>query len=224
MNVTSSRGTRDRRGARTNEEITAETRRRLIAAARRLFATRGYADTTADEIGEKAGLTRGALHYQFGDKRGVFVAVTEQLLRELVANLARDTMEGMPEGTEELERGATLMLEAYGGPELSRLLLRDAPQVLGWQQWLALQEKSGLSALLDHALAHWVEVGWIERGSVEPTRRLLFGALVHAGVAIAEAADREAALARYREPLQRLIRGLRPSRSAAAHRRARRPG
>jgi AcrR family transcriptional regulator len=210
MKVTSSRSKPARR---SNAEWTADTRRRLIAAARKLFASRGWADVSSEEIGARAGLTRGALHYQFGDKRGLFVAVLEQILRELVADLARDTMEGNPEGTAELERGALLLLEAYGHSEIQRLLLLDAPQVLGWQEWLALQERSGLAALLDHALDHWVEAGWVERARVEPTRRLLFGALVHAGAAIADAPDRAAALAAYREPLRRLIRGLaRPAR------------
>ena len=199
---------RPRSSARTNAEWSAATRQRLVAAARRLFAAHGYAGVTTEQIGARAGLTRGALHYQFGDKRGLFVAVLEQILRELVADLARDTMQGISEGTAELERGALLLLEAYGRAEIQRVLLLDAPQVLGWQEWLALQERSGLAALLDHALAHWVEAGWVERSRVEPTRRLLFGAIVHAGAAIAEAPERAAALASFREPLRRLIRGL----------------
>jgi AcrR family transcriptional regulator len=193
---------------RTNEEWSADTRRRLLRAARSLFASRGYADVGTEEIGARAGLTRGALHYQFGDKRGLFVAVVEQILRELVAELAHDTMAGIEEGTAELERGSLLLLETYGRAEIQRTLLLDAPQILGWQKWLALQERSGLAALLDHALAHWVEAGWLERGRVEPTRRLLLGAIVHAGAAIADAPDRAAALASFREPLRRLIRGL----------------
>ena len=226
MKVPSSRKRPPARGpaakrARTNAEITAETRAQLLAVGRRLFAANGWAETSADALGAAAGLTRGALHYHFGDKRGLFVAVTEQILRELVADLARDTMKGMPAGTAELERGAALLLEAYGRPEIQRILLRDGPQVLGWQQWLAVQEQSGLAALLDHALAHWVEAGWIERRAVEPTRRLLFGALVHAGVAIAEAADRKAALAQFREPLRRLVRGLAPRGGVPASRRRR---
>jgi len=209
---------------RTNAEITAETRAQLLAVGRRLFAANGWAGTSADALGADAGLTRGALHYHFGDKRGLFVAVIEQILRELVADLARDTMKGIPEGTAELERGAALLLEAYGRPEIQCILLRDGPQVLGWQRWLAVQEESGLAALLDHALAHWVEAGWIERRAVEPTRRLLFGALVHAGVAIAEADDRKAALARFREPLRRLVRGLAPRGATPASRRRRLSG
>ncbi len=201
---------RSRPVPRTNEAITAETRRLLLKVGRRLFAANGYAETSADAIGAKAGLTRGALHYHFGDKRGLFVAVLEELLRELVASLAKDTMKGIAEGTAELERGATLLLEAYGRPEMQRILLRDGPQVLGWQPWIEIQEASGLAALLDHALTHWVEAGWIEQRAVEPTRRLLSGALIHAGVAIAEASDRKAALAHFREPLQRLVRGLAP--------------
>ena len=207
---------RSRRVPRTNEAITAETRRQLLTVGRRLFAANGYSETSADAIGAEAGLTRGALHYHFGDKRGLFVAVLEQLLRELVESLAKDTKKGIEEVTAELERGAGLLLEAYGRPEIQRILLRDGPQVLGWQPWLEVQEQSGLAALLDHALVHWVEAGWIERRAVEPTRRLLSGALVHAGIAIAEAADRKAALALFREPLRRLVRGLAPRGAAKA--------
>jgi AcrR family transcriptional regulator len=208
MEVASTRPRGRRAAPRTNQEITAETRRGLIAVARRLFADQGWEATSADAIGAAAGLTRGALHYHFGDKRGLFRAVLEQILRELVASLATDTMKGVPEGTEELERGAALLLEAYGRPEIQRILLRDGPQVLGWKDWLAVQEESGLAALLDHALAHWVEAGWIERRAALPLRRMLSGALVHAGVAIAEARDRKAALAEFRAPLRRLVRGL----------------
>lgn len=193
---------------RTNAEHSAETRRSLLDAGRRLFATRGFAETSADQLAERAGLTRGALHYQFGDKQGLFVAVLKELLGELVQRLARDTMEGDPEGTAELERGCALLLDAYGDRAVQQLLLRDGPVVLGWVPWRKLQEEAGLVALLRHAIDHWVEAGWMEPTEAEPLIRLLLGALTQAGVAIAEAEDRDAAVALYRRQVQRLVQGL----------------
>lgn len=195
---------------RTNEEISEDTRRRLLAAARRLFATRGYARVSADEIADKAALTRGALHYQFGDKRGLFQAVTQQLLGELARRIFTDTMSQVAEGPAELERGCEVLLEAYGDPALQTILLRDAPVVLGWAEWRRLQDEAGLAGLIGHALDHWVEAGWIEAPRVEPLARLLLGALTQAGLAIGEATDRPAALARYRAEIRALVRGLAP--------------
>lgn len=193
---------------RTNEEITAETRRALLAAGRRLFGKRGYDAVSADAIGDAAGLTRGALHYQFGDKRGLFNAVLEELLAELTERIARGTMENLPEGPEELERGALLLLDAYGLPEVQRLLLQDAPHVLGLLEWREMHERSGLAALLDHALSHWVEAGMLEASRTDATRRLLLGALMHAGIVVAGSADAATTLAEFREPIRRMIRGF----------------
>jgi AcrR family transcriptional regulator len=197
---------------RTNEEWSEATRRKLLGAGRKLFATRGYADVSADQIAERAGLTRGALHYQFGDKRGLFEAVTRELLDGLARRVFTDTMSAVQEGPEELERGCEVLLGAYGEPELQAILLRDAPVVLGWADWRRLHEESGLSALIGHALQHWVEAGWIEAGRVEPLTRLLFGVLTQAGVAIGEAKDRRAAHAAYRAEVRRLVRALAPVR------------
>jgi AcrR family transcriptional regulator len=195
---------------RTNAEISEETRGKLLAAGRRAFAARGYADASADEIGEAAGLTRGALHYQFQDKRGLFEAVAQAMLAELAERIARRTMENDPAETEELERGCDLLLEAYGEPEIQTILLRDAPVVLGWTTWHRMQDEAGLVALLRHALEHWATAGWITAERAEPIARLLLGALTQAGVAIAEAEDRTRALTRYRAELRALVRGLIP--------------
>jgi AcrR family transcriptional regulator len=204
-------GATTHRRRRTNEEWSEATRRKLLAAGRRLFASRGYANVSADEIAERAGLTRGALHYQFGDKRGLFEAVTRELLAGLARRLYTDTMSHVEEGPAELERGCEVLLHAYGEPELQAILLRDAPVVLGWADWRRLHDESGLAALIGHALRHWVEAGWIDGARVEPLTRLLFGALTHAGVAIGEAKDRRAALAAYRAEVRRLVRSLAPA-------------
>ena len=60
------------------------TRAKLLAAARGLFADRGYAHVGTEEIVRAAGVTRGALYHQFADKRDLFAAVFEELEGELI--------------------------------------------------------------------------------------------------------------------------------------------
>lgn len=61
----------------------AETRKKLIEVARRSFTTYGYAETSMDKLTAEAGLTRGALYHHFGDKKGLFAAVVDQIDSEM---------------------------------------------------------------------------------------------------------------------------------------------
>ena len=70
---------------RTRSESMAENRGKLIAAARKAFAEKGYADASMDALTADVGLTRGALYHNFGDKRGLFAAVVEQIDTEMAS-------------------------------------------------------------------------------------------------------------------------------------------
>ncbi|MCX7320699.1 MAG: helix-turn-helix domain containing protein, partial [Hyphomicrobiales bacterium] len=56
-----------------------ETRAKLIEAARKAFASKGYAASSMDDLTAAAGLTRGALYHNFGDKKGLLQAVIHQI-------------------------------------------------------------------------------------------------------------------------------------------------
>ena len=60
---------------RTQAERTATTREALLRAARQLFGEHGFAGTPREDIVERAGVTRGALHHHFGRKEDLFRAV-----------------------------------------------------------------------------------------------------------------------------------------------------
>lgn len=194
--------------ARTNAEITAETRARLIQAARRVFARDGYADTTGDALAEAAGLTRGAVYYQFGGKEGLFAACADAAARELVQRIFVETMKDTPPEVQELAIGGGLLLDAFSEPEIATILLRDAPGVLGWPAWMCLMEEAGLVGLIDHALGHWADAGLIAPGQVRPVARLLFGAVIQAAQAIATADDPQRTTEDYRASITWMIAGL----------------
>ena len=63
----------------TQDEKTAETRRRLLDAAIVCLIDRGYANTTTSEIAERAGLSRGAQLYYFPKKEELLTSAVEHL-------------------------------------------------------------------------------------------------------------------------------------------------
>lgn len=72
---------------RLRADMIAETRASLIAAGREAFGTVGYAAASMDELTATAGLTRGALYHHFGDKKGLFAAVLDQIDAEMTVRL-----------------------------------------------------------------------------------------------------------------------------------------
>lgn len=112
------------------ERKMAETRTKLIEVARRAFAEYGYADTSMDKLTAEAGLTRGALYHHFGDKRGLFAAVVDQIDSQM-AEFAQQHLE-QPDDLWEglLLEGRTYIKNALN-PEFQRIVLRDGPAVLG---------------------------------------------------------------------------------------------
>lgn len=66
---------------RTTDGDGAPVPQRLLAAATRLFADRGYDRTSVQEIVEAAGVTKGALYHYFGSKEDLLQEVYSRLLR-----------------------------------------------------------------------------------------------------------------------------------------------
>ncbi|MCO5105490.1 MAG: TetR family transcriptional regulator [Burkholderiaceae bacterium] len=70
--------------ARRTKEQSAQTRARLIEAARAQFEQHGYARTTLEQIARAAGLTRGAVYFHFADKAALFRAMRDEVELPLV--------------------------------------------------------------------------------------------------------------------------------------------
>lgn len=71
----------------TQADRTAATRRKLIAAAARIFARDGFEAARLEEIAAAAGYTRGALYANFKDKEDLFFALLEDWTGERVSEL-----------------------------------------------------------------------------------------------------------------------------------------
>lgn len=76
---------------------------RLLAAATRLFAEKGYDRTSVQEIVEAAGVTKGALYHYFGSKDDLLHEVYARVLRIQQERL--DAFAGADAPVEERLRG-----------------------------------------------------------------------------------------------------------------------
>jgi AcrR family transcriptional regulator len=188
--------------SRTQAERSETTRGALIGAARRLFAERGYADVGTEEIVRAAGVTRGALYHHFDGKRDLLRAVYEQLESEI----AREIAEGATPGAsvlEALSAGATMFLDHCLEPEVQRIVLLDAPAVLGWEEWREIGARYGLG-LIEGLLSAGMDSGEIRRQPIEPLSHALLGALDEIAMLVARAEDP----ARARDDAGQTIRSL----------------
>jgi len=174
---------------RTQSERTEATRGALMAAARRLFAERGYDAVGTEEIVRAAGLTRGALYHHFGSKAELLGAVYERLEAESTERVARVVLGSELESPlEAMKAGVEAFLDECAEPELQRIALHDAPAVLGWDRWREIAAANGLG-LIEASLSAAIEAGEIKPLPVRPMAHLLLGALDEAAMLVARAED-----------------------------------
>ncbi|WP_043361038.1 TetR/AcrR family transcriptional regulator [Belnapia sp. F-4-1] len=186
-----------------------ETRAKLIRAARSAFAEQGYAAASMDELTAAAGLTRGALYHNFGDKKGLLRAVIAQLDAEMVAKAraARDRAETPWLGF--LEEGVAY-IELALEPEIQRIMLLDGPAVLGDpSQWPGQNACLQETTMTIEAL---IASGTVRPMDAEAAARLVNGAALNAALWVAASDDPPAVLAKAVEAFRCLASGLLKSR------------
>jgi AcrR family transcriptional regulator len=198
---------RDRSRGRTQAERSEATRAALIEAARALFGDRGYADVGTEEIVRRAGVTRGALYHHFDGKQDLLRAAYEELEAEFAGRVAA-SLEGGESPLEVMRAGAEMFLDAALDREVQRIVLLDAPAVLGWEEWRAIGFRHGLG-LMEGTLVAAMDAGEIRRQPVRPLAHALLGALDEVAMLVPRAEDPAAARAEAGQTLAGLIESLR---------------
>ena len=108
------------RASSAQAERSEATRTALIAAARALFAERGYAGVGTEEIVRAAGVTRGALYHHFEGKRELFEAVYERIEAELAERIAAGALPANASSPLEAMRAGAEMFLARLAPSRRR--------------------------------------------------------------------------------------------------------
>lgn len=195
---------------RPRKEMIAETRARLVAAARHAFGAVGYAEASMDDFTAAAGLTRGALYHHFGDKKGLLQAVIAEIDAEMSARLSVVSARagGLWQGFVD---ECTAYIEMALEPEIQRIVMRDGPAVLGDpSQW---PSQSECIRSMTASLQRLVEEGTIITVDPEAAARLLSGASLHAAQWIANSPEPEATSKKAVKAFNVLLEGLRAEES-----------
>ncbi|HEU5126378.1 MAG TPA: TetR/AcrR family transcriptional regulator [Glycomyces sp.] len=187
--------------ATTRAEQREATRRALLDEGRRRFGAEGYHDVVLTEIAQAAGVTKGAAYHHFGSKLGLFRAVAAELQHELGERVAA-LADRRDDPWERLLAGCRAFLAAGADPTVRRVLLVDAPTVLGWDEWRAMDEDSSARHLAE-ALEAAAAAGRLPDRPVEPLARLLSGAMNEAVLWLARTEDPNA-----REQTERALEAL----------------
>jgi AcrR family transcriptional regulator len=192
----------------TQAERTEATRGRLIATGRRLFAQKGFAGTSTEEILGESSVSRGALYHHFASKTDLFQAVFEAVEDDLTAQvLAAATATGETDPMRILEIGFDAFLDQCVNPEVQRIVMLDGPTVLGWDTWHELDERYAFGTI-KAVLTVAAESGRIDAEAVDSLTHLLVGAVMQAGMVVARADDPAAARQLLGESFARLVSTL----------------
>ena len=145
--------------AMTQQENTKDTRRRLMEAALRVFAAKGYDGAGVREIAENAKANPAMIAYHFGGKEGLYVAALRWIVSDFFQWLQNASVPPNPDSTDARAQALAGLVAAIrglfqnlgvdrGNPE--RKSLHEAAIKL-WGQELA----NPRPALLDYILGHF---------------------------------------------------------------------
>lgn len=179
-----------------------QTRAALIAAGRSLFGRKGFAATSVEDVAAEARVTTGALYHHFRNKTELFAAVFEETHLEVLARNAKAAAAAKGE-VASLLRAFDDFLDAILEPEVQRIVITDAPAVLGIARYTELDERYAFSAIVD-ALERAKVKGELVVRDPDTLARLLFGALSRGGMLVASSDDPR----RTRNAVSRTIRDL----------------
>jgi AcrR family transcriptional regulator len=194
--------------SRTQAARSAATKDALVAAARPLFAAQGFGGVATEAIVRAAGVTRGAMYHQFADKTELFAAVFEAVEAEVTERVGAAVLgAGTADPIEMMTLGAQTWLDECADPEVHRIILLEAPVVLGWERWREVGLRYGMG-LVQGLLTRAIEVGRIPAQPVVPLAHVLIGALDEAALYVARSDDPVRARDEVAAVLDRLVRAL----------------
>jgi AcrR family transcriptional regulator len=159
-----------------------ETRQALITSSRQLFGEQGYAQTSLDGIAHTANVTKGAIYHHFKNKEAIFEAVVVQLLEETI-QLIIEGVEKIPDPIQRTITALDLALDLGLTPDYQRIVLQDAPSVLGWERWKQLEKQFSYGLIRN--LLHQLSAKQAQPDEI--TVRLIMSCVIEVALMVTEA-------------------------------------
>jgi AcrR family transcriptional regulator len=173
-----------------------------------LFGRQGFAGTSVEDLAREARVTTGALYHHFPTKKALFENVFEVVHAQLLETSAR-AGEGAFDSVDFIARALDAFLDAVLDPEVQRIIVTDAPAVLGQERFIDLDERHSLGpmvASLEVAKAN----GELILENPDMVARLLFGALTRGAMLIAGSEEPQSTRDQVSQAIREWLRGLAP--------------
>jgi AcrR family transcriptional regulator len=112
------------------DENSDATKQALIVSGLELFTSIGYQETGVEAVAKQARVTRGAFYHHFDDKKALLEAVVVMLQSRAAEQLIHPPRLA-PKNADRLRIGIERFLEICVEPSYQRIVLQEAPAVLG---------------------------------------------------------------------------------------------
>ena len=159
------------------------TRAALLDEATTLFAERGYAGTSLEDVASASRVTRGAVYHHFASKQALFEAVLDLQEERATTEIVAAAAAANPWDA------AMLALDAYlthcCDPVYGRLVWLEGPAALGWHRWRECEKKYSYG-LVEQFIRDLVEGGYVDGRAFDSLVQFSFWMLGGAGLAVAE--------------------------------------
>jgi AcrR family transcriptional regulator len=191
------------------EEYTAATRRALLDSATAMFADRGYAKTSLDEIAAGARVTKGALYGHFASKQALFRQVLEDLEASTTQEVLR-AIDGSATPWDAALAGLDAFLTACRDTVYGTVVMREGPVALPYAEWSSAEEVHSYKLVVG-MVQMLIDAEEIDPLPLEPTARIVHSVVGAAAmlIAAAEPADRAQVFQDARAVVLRLAEGIR---------------
>ncbi len=191
----------------TQAERREATTRAVEAAARELFASRGFVATSIEDIAGRAGVAKGAVYHHYASKEALFERVLDGVQAELAALPVSAASRKLRDVLDVIVDGVLRYLLAASQPEFQRILLVDGPAVIGWQRWREIDDHH-FGAVMRQGVAALCGPDTDPR-DVDVLSRLVLGAIMEAALVCAGATDARKTARDCARALRRLLEGVR---------------
>lgn len=132
-----------------NKEASEKTITSLVTIARKHFTRYGYFDVSVEKIAEEGLVTRGAVYHHFKNKQGLFTAVLEHVQQDVALQIEKAALHSK-DPWQQLLYGCAGFVYGANAEDSRRILLIDAPAVLGWDTWRIKDQASSMAVLRQH--------------------------------------------------------------------------
>jgi AcrR family transcriptional regulator len=170
-----------------------------------LFAQKGFAEASTDEVVRRARVTKGALYHHFENKLDLYRAVVEDAEREIVAKMAAAAAAHLSPQSR-LEAACRAYVDACVDSPLARTIFLEAQVVLGSKAWRELARQHENAALAAHLAAALPE----RAGGDSPieSAEVILGALTSAARVVLTSDQPDRARALVDDAINRLLKGF----------------